>query len=144
MIALDTNLLIYAHRSKTPQHQAAKRAIQNACSANRGWGISLPCIAEFWAVATHPSALGGPSTGADALRFVDSMIDAGAQIWVPGPGFQRRLFQTAVDLEVQGARVFDLQIALVAFDNGASEIWTHDAHFVSVPGLKVQDPILAN
>jgi predicted nucleic acid-binding protein len=47
----------------------------------------------------------------------------------------------ATDLEVRGPRIFDLQIALTAFDNGATEIWTHDRGFVAFPGLAVHDPL---
>lgn len=36
---------------------------------------------------------------------------------------------------------FDLQIALIALENSATHIWTHDRNFVGVPGLKIHDPI---
>jgi hypothetical protein len=32
-------------------------------------------------------------------------------------------------------RIFDLQIALCAFESGARELWSYDARFVTVPGL---------
>ena len=47
----------------------------------------------------------------------------------------------ATDRTVAGVRIFDLQIALTAFDNGATEIWTHDRDFTIVPGLAVKDPL---
>jgi len=47
----------------------------------------------------------------------------------------------ADELEVCGARIFDLQIALIAFEEGATELWTHDRGFASVPGLRVVDPL---
>ncbi|MBE3100212.1 MAG: hypothetical protein IMZ44_24085 [Planctomycetes bacterium] len=47
----------------------------------------------------------------------------------------------AADLNVTGPRIFDLPIALGALDNGATELWTHDAHFVCVPGLLVVHPL---
>jgi hypothetical protein len=49
--------------------------------------------------------------------------------------------QIAEQLGVRGARIFDLQIGLTALDAGATEIWTHDAGFVGLPGLKVRDPL---
>jgi hypothetical protein len=52
-----------------------------------------------------------------------------------------RLAQLASDLKIQGPRIFDLQIALVSFEGGASEIWTHDRGFVSLPGLPARDPL---
>ena len=44
-------------------------------------------------------------------------------------------------LRSHSARVFDLQIGLAAFDNGAHELWTHDRRFIRVPGLRVRNPI---
>ena len=70
-----------------------------------------------------------------------ALSEAGAAIWLPGPGFGERLLQTASDLAVSGPRVFDLQIALMAFEGGATELWTHDAGFVTVPGLRIRDPL---
>ena len=140
MIAIDTNLLVYAHRSRTPEHARARKAIERA-SAAQGWGIAAASLTEFWAIATHPSSAGRPSTANQAGAFIRALVQAGAQIWLPGPGFGDRLVQLATDLDVVGARVFDLQIALVAFEGGATEVWTHDAQFVRIPGLRMHDPL---
>jgi hypothetical protein len=140
MIAIDTNLLVYAHRARTPEHTRARKAIERAAAAE-GWGIAAASLAEFWAIATHPSSEGRPSTANQAGAFIRALVQAGAQIWLPGPGFGNRLMQLAADLDVVGTRVFDLQIALVAFDSGATEVWTHDVRFVKIPGLRVFDPL---
>jgi uncharacterized protein len=141
VIAIDTNLLIYAHRVALPEHRAARRALERAASSEAGWGISQASLAEFWSVVTHPAAAGRPATGAEASRFLMALIrDGGAHLWLPGPGFGERLLQLAADLAVQGPRIFDLQIALTAVEHGAREIWTHDRRFISVPGLRVRDP----
>jgi hypothetical protein len=58
-------------------------------------------------------------------------------VWTPGTGFDERLLQLAVDLDVSGPRIFDLQIALTAFEHGAAELWTHDRNFVKIPGLRL-------
>jgi uncharacterized protein len=142
MIVIDTNLLIYAHRTSTPEHQAARQAIEVANADPRGWGMSIPSLSEFWSVVTHPLAAGRPSTVSEACEFIRSLVFSGAQIWSPKPGFEERLMQSAASLSVTGIRIFDLQIALIALDNGATEIWTHDRQFVSVPGLLVSDPLL--
>lgn len=142
MIAVDTNLLVYAHRSGVPEHDAARAAIGRAANSRRGWGIAASSLAEFWSVVTHPSATGRPSEPGEAQGFVRSLVeDGGARLWRPGPGFGERLLQVAVDRAVSGVRVFDLQIALTAFDNGAVEIWTHDRDFTTIPGLAVKHPL---
>jgi toxin-antitoxin system PIN domain toxin len=140
MIAIDTNLLVYAHRSHTTPHRAARRAIERAAAQGR-WGLAVASLAEFWAVVTHPSAEGRPSTPAEASAYLRALAVAGAEIWEPGAGFGARLAQLAVDLNVSGPRVFDLQIALTAFENGATDLWTADARFVKLPGLRLHNPL---
>ena len=142
MIALDTNLLIYAHRAFMPEHAASRRAIEQAVASPRGWGIPLPCLAEFWTVVTHPLAAGLRSTAAQAQQFITHLLeDGGGNLWQPGNDFGQRLLQLAEELKVTGPRIFDLQIALIAFENGATELWSHDRNFFGVPGLKVCDPL---
>ncbi len=142
MIAIDTNLLVYAQRRHTPEHRAARRAIERASADRRGWGIPLSCIAEFWCVVTHPASSGGPSPAKEARGFLhELMANGGANVWTPGTGFWGRLTQLASDLKIAGPRVFDLQIALIAFENGATELWSHDRGFGVLPGLVVRDPL---
>ena len=141
MIAIDTNLLVYAHRERTPQHKRARKAIELASTRPRGWGMSAAVLPEFWSVVTHPASEGRPSTPTQAAAFIRALTDAGAAIWLPGSGFGERLLQTAADLAVSGPRIFDLQIALAAFEGGATELWTHDAAFVTIAGLRVFDPL---
>jgi toxin-antitoxin system PIN domain toxin len=141
VIALDTNLLIYAHRAGSPQSRRARRAIEQAAQQPGGWGFTQTTIAEFWNVVTHPANAGGPSRPQQARDFLTSLAQAGARYFAPGDRFSERLIQMAVDLDVRGPRIFDLAIALTAFDNGVAEIWTHDAGFVGIAGLDVHDPL---
>ena len=81
MIALDTNLLVYAHRAAVAQHQPARRAVTRASRSPGGWGFSLPVAVEFWSVVTHPTASGRPSTPNEAARFLAALETAGAELW---------------------------------------------------------------
>ena len=143
MIAIDTNLLVYAHRARTTEHARARKAIELASASPRGWGMSSAVLPEFWSVVTHPAAEGRPSTPAQAAAFIRALTDAGAVIWLPGHGSGERLLQIAAHLAVSGPRIFDLQIALSAFEGGATELWTHDSAFITVPGLRLHDPLAA-
>lgn len=140
MIAIDTNLLIYAHRSGTAEHRSARRAIEKAIGAPGGCGITLPSSAEFFSIVTHPAAA-RPSTPAEALAFLAALEDAGVLPLGPGPSFASRLLQIAADLAVTGPRIFDLQIALCALDGGAARVWTNDRRFVKLPGLVIEHPL---
>ncbi len=60
---------------------------------------------------------------------------------MPGRDSGRRLLALAESLGVSGPRIVDLQIAAIAREHGAREIWTHDGRFLRVPGLIVRDPL---
>lgn len=144
MIAVDTNLLIYGHRRAVPEHRRARHAIEKATADPGGWGIAVASVSEFWSIVTHPASAGRPSTPAEAGRFLRALVaDGGMRIWSPGEEFGERLAQLAIDLRVSGLRIFDLQIALTAFEAGAQELWTHDSAFLPIPGLRVRDPLAA-
>jgi hypothetical protein len=142
MIAIDTNLLVYAFRRDMPEHRRAQRALEKAMAEPDGWGVAYSCLVEFWSVVTHAAAAGGAANTFRTAAFVDTLCrEGGAQIWFPGPGFAARLCQLAADQNICGGAIFDLQIALMAFDHGASELWTHDRGFRTIAGLRVIDPL---
>jgi hypothetical protein len=142
VIAIDTNLLVYAHRGGCAEHKAARRAIERASANPHGWCIPLPCLLEFWSVVTHPASVGGASPASLALRFIEALVSPGlALVLQPGVNFAERCLPAAARLKVAGPRVFDLQIGLLCLEAGATELWTHDVGFIALPGLKVRDPL---
>jgi len=142
LIALDTNLLVYAHRSACPEHASARRAIEEAAGSGQEWGIPSACVFEFWSVVTHPASVGGASRPSAARGFIHALIEtAGAVLLPPPAALVPRCLQLADQLNVHGPRIFDLQISLTALEAGVSEIWTHDAGFVGLPGIRIRDPL---
>jgi len=141
VILLDTNILVYAHRARAKEHSAAKRILVFAIDDPRGCGIAVATVTEFFAVVTDGRNPDRPSTPKEAAAFIASLENGGGvRIWTSGQHFLARLLQLAHELGVHGARIFDLQIALIGTENGATEIWTRDARFVKVPGLRIVDP----
>ena len=141
MILLDTNLLVYAHRSGTPEHRAAQNAIERACNSAAVM-IAGPTVAEFFCVVTHPRCTPRPSTATEASAFIHALEESGKiRFCLPNGDFHARLLQLASDLNVHGPRIFDVQIALTGRDNGARQIWTRDKNFQSIPGMTVLDPL---
>ena len=55
MIALDTHLMVYAHRADTPAHDAALRLLQQLAESSEPWAIPWPCVHEFISVVTGPA-----------------------------------------------------------------------------------------
>jgi hypothetical protein len=141
VIVVDTNLLVYAHRSATPEHRAARSALEAASRLTDGWGLATASVLEFWSVVTHPAATGRPSTAKEARAFIEALVAAGARLLAPGPAVAQRILEAADRLQVVGPRVFDLHIAVTALDHGATELWSHDWGFITLPGLRLVDPL---
>ncbi|MBI4565968.1 MAG: hypothetical protein HY716_14875 [Planctomycetes bacterium] len=54
MIAVDTNVLLYAHRPEMPLHAAAFKRLKRLAEAVDPWALPLFCLLEFVRVITHP------------------------------------------------------------------------------------------
>ena len=61
MIAVDTNILVYAHREDSPWHEAAYARIVQLAEGNSPWAIPWPCLHEFFAIVTHPRIFAPPT-----------------------------------------------------------------------------------
>src|SRR5438128_2166939 len=53
VIALETNILVYAHREDSPFHEAAFRRVAELAEGPAIWAIPWPCLHEFLAIVTH-------------------------------------------------------------------------------------------
>ena len=52
MIAVDTNLLVYAHRRESDLHEAAYAVLRSLAEGDMGWAIPWPCCYEFFSIVT--------------------------------------------------------------------------------------------
>ena len=54
MIAVDTNLLVYAHRAEGHFFEAAFRCVRALAEGRAPWAIPWPCVLEFYGVVSSP------------------------------------------------------------------------------------------
>jgi uncharacterized protein len=54
VIAIDTNILVYAHRQDSQFHSAAAAAITELARSPAPWALPWPCLHEFYSVVTPP------------------------------------------------------------------------------------------
>src|SRR5262245_43107932 len=47
MIALDTNILVYAWRTEAAHHAAARKLVTNLAEGDQAWSLPWPCIYEY-------------------------------------------------------------------------------------------------
>src|SRR5437773_12453481 len=76
MIAVDTNLLVYAHREDSLWHDAAYARIAELAEGRAPWAIPWPCLHEFLAIVTHPRIYAPPSPPTAAIDQVDAWLES--------------------------------------------------------------------
>lgn len=76
MIAVDTNVLVYAHRQDSQFHSAALRKLAELAEGPGAWAIPWPCLHEFLAIVTHPRIYAPPTPLARAVDQVDAWLES--------------------------------------------------------------------
>ena len=144
MIALDTNLLVFAHRRDSEWHDRAKDSVKELADGVAAWALPWPCLHEFLAIVTHPRIYSPPSK---LERAVDQI-----RAWLESPSVvllseSDDYFPTLVDIleksRVVGPRVHDARVAALCVRHGVRELWSADRDFSRFPGVKVHNPLTA-
>lgn len=145
MIAVDTNLLIYAHRPDAPFHDAAKRCLATLAEGPGAWAIPWPCLHEFLAVVTRPRVFRIPTPLPTALAQVEAWLASPTVVLLAeGPRYWSELREVLRAGRVAGAQVHDARIAALCRAHGVHELWTADRDFSRFGGLVVRNPLLAD
>src|SRR5437016_4088870 len=76
VIAVDTNILVYAHREDSAFHEIAFRRVAEMAEGPANWAIPWPCVHEFLAITTHPRIYNPPTPLARALDQVDAWLES--------------------------------------------------------------------
>lgn len=143
MIALDTNLLVYAHRADSEWHDAALRIVLGLAEGNQRWAIPWPCVHEFTAIATHPRIYKKPSTPVEALAAMEAwMASPVLEFLHEGPAYWEVFQRLIQGGQIRGPMVHDARIAAICIANGVTAIWSSDRDFSRFKGLKVINPLL--
>ena len=143
MIAVDTNLLIYAHRLESVHHEAAYRSLAILCEAPEAWAIPWPCIHEFIAVVTNRRTFARPSTVEEAFQQIDSWVDSpGLVLLEETENHWPVLSRTIHACRATGGLVHDARIAAICIEHGVRELWTCDRDFSRFPELATFNPLI--
>ena len=139
MIAVDTNVLIYAHRQETELHRPAADRLTTLAEGDAPWILPVFCITEFLRVVTHLRVFNPPSSSTEALDFVGGLLDAPTcTVAFPGSQFLSGLEAVIRESDARGNLIFDAQIAAICKSHGASTIVTNDRDFERFAFLRVE------
>ena len=142
MIAIDTNLLVYAHRPEIPFHERARQVLTEAVAGTEPVSVPWPCAHEFLAVVSNPRIFKDPTPmnmALDAVRRLLASLSGG--FLAEGEGYLDALEQVARPALLQGAIVHDARIAALCVFHGVRELWSADRDFSRFPDLKVVNPL---
>ena len=136
MIAVDTNILVYAHREEMPQHAAAEQRLRALATGAAAWGIPVFCLGEFVRVVTHPRVFQPASTIDQALGALTALLASESlHVLNPGDRYPELLAEAVRGGRATGNLAFDAQIAAVCREHGATRILTLDRDFTRFTGL---------
>ena len=143
MIALDTNLLVYAHRKDADLHQPAASVINDLASGSSPWAIPWPCVAECYSIVTHPRIYAPPSPSASAIDQLDAWLESPTvQLIAEGEGHWGSLRTVLLQARAAGPLVHDARVAALCIAHGVKEQWTADRDFGRFKGLKARNPLV--
>ena len=143
MIAVDSDLLVCAHRADVDLHTAARDALERLAGHPDGWAIPWPCAHEFLAVASGPT-FGRTSTPVevafDTLRTWLSHPRCQAIGETPRHG--ALLEGLCARAALSGGSVNRARIAAICLAHGVEELWTCDLEFSRFPDLRTRNPLI--
>lgn len=145
MIAVDTNILVHAHRQDSHWHARAHAAMRRLTEGSVSWAIPWHCLHEFLAIVTHPRIFKPPTSMPRALAAVASWTDSpSCTLLAEGLEYGVFLHDTLKASQVTGPRVHDARIAALCQEHGIDEMWSADRDFSRFRELTVVNPLLAD
>ena len=143
MIAVDTNLLVYAHRRESSQHEQANAVIRALAEGTQTWAIPWPCVYEFFSVVTNPRIWkDAASLPAQAWQQLNAWVQSPTNVLLSETeGFLAVLERFVQRPRVRGGIVNDARIAALCVAHGVETLLSADRDFALFPELKVRNPI---
>ncbi len=143
MIAVDTNILVYAHREDSPWHERAFPKIVQLAEGRAPWAVPWPCIHEFLAIVTHTRIYSPPTPLSEAVDQVNAWLESPSLLLLTeSEGYWKQLRKVIEAGHVTGAQLHDARIAALCKLHGIQELWTADRDFSRFPGLNTHNPVV--
>jgi hypothetical protein len=138
VIAVDTNILIYAHRGETPLHERAASRLRSLAEGRIAFAVPVFVLAEFVRVVTHLRVFTPPSSLDDALAFLEAVLASpSARLLLPTAEFPAAFEHACRSAGVRGNLAFDAQIAALCEHHGVDRLLTADRDFARFSGLEI-------
>jgi toxin-antitoxin system PIN domain toxin len=142
MIAVDTNVLVYAHREDSEFHEPAARKIEELAAGKGQWALPWPCLHEFFSIVTHPRIFSPPTPQGLALDQIDAWLESpSVTLLSETANHWTELRALLVSGRVVGPMVHDARVAALCLQHGVRVLWSSDRDFGRFAALNVLNPL---
>jgi uncharacterized protein len=143
MIAVDTNLLVYAHREESPWHDQAAACVQALARGHQPWAIAWTWLHEFFAIVTHPKIHKPPTPRETALHQMAAWLESPTLVVLTESAAHWQTLRGMLSAgRVVGPQVHEARIAALCVQHAVSELWTADRDFSRYPQVKTRNPLV--
>lgn len=143
MIAVDTNLLVYAHRADSAWHPQAKARLAELAEGRAPWALPWPCVHEFLAIVTHPRIYSPPTPIAAALDQVAAWLESPSLVVLSETGAHWDQLRGLLEAgRAIGPQTHDARVVALCLQHGVRELWSADRDFGRFPSLHVRNPLV--
>ena len=140
MILPDVNVLIYAFRADSEQHDAYRAWLEEVVNGPSAYGIAPQVLANVARICTHPRIFKQPSALDDTLLFCDTLsAQPNASLVTPGERHWSIFQSLCLQSRASGNLVQDAWFAALAIESGCEWI-TIDRDYAKFDGLSWRSP----
>lgn len=142
VLAVDTNILVYAADSDSPFHAQSRAWLERQRSRADGWYTTWGILYEFLRVTTHQRVMKNPWNAAQAWSFISALLASpGLSLLVPTGRHADVAAQTIKEYpHVAGNLFHDAHTAILMREHGIRRICTRDTDFHRFSFVEVIEP----
>jgi len=144
VIAVDTNVLVYAADADSQFHEPCRDWLEQRRLRPDAWYTSWPILYEFLRVTTHPRVMRQPWRIAAAWKFVTALLASPGLVVLVATQRHADVAKAVFDElpHLAGNLLHDAHTAILMREHGIRRICTRDTDFNRFPFLEVVDPLL--
>ena len=141
MLALDTNILVHAHRQGTQVHKPALELLRSLSEGPVPYALFWPSLYEFLRVVTHHRVFDPPSSADEALEALANFLQPPAvRVLSETAAHETILREVLRASQVTGNLMHDAHLVALALEHGVHEILTLDKDFSRFPQVSSRNP----
>lgn len=146
LIAVDTNILVYSHRTEGHWHKSASECVRSLAEGTEPWAILWPSLYGFLVTVTNPLVFKTPTPYDRAVAQVDAWLESPSLVVLTegrgGRVYWAELSHQLLASRATGQAVNHARVAALCLHHGVTELWSAHRDYSAFPGLKIRNPLI--